>query len=159
MQNLWTSSIRTPFGMFCIKGNHAKIYSTGFYDGTREPYPTENIPPLLREATRQLTAYFAGTLATFSVSMAISGTDFQCRVWQQTLQIPFGETISYKELAFRIGHPQAARAVGRALHYNPLPILVPCHRVISTNGSLTGFAYGIDMKKSLLEHEQQRKLS
>jgi methylated-DNA-[protein]-cysteine S-methyltransferase len=105
-------------------------------------------------ATRaQLTEYFAGERATFELPLAAEGTGFQHKVWNALCEIPYGETISYGELARRIGQPSAARAVGLANGSNPLPIVVPCHRVIGADGSLTGFGGGIERKRWLLAHE------
>jgi methylated-DNA-[protein]-cysteine S-methyltransferase len=101
----------------------------------------------------QLTEYFAGERLTFELSLAAEGTGFQRKVWTELCAIPYGETISYGELARRIGQPTAARAVGLANGSNPLPIVVPCHRVIGADGSLTGFGGGIERKRWLLAHE------
>lgn len=101
----------------------------------------------------QLTEYFAGRLREFEVRLAPEGTEFQKKVWQELGQIPFGTTISYGELARRIGQPAASRAVGAANGQNPISIIVPCHRVIGANGTLTGYGGGIERKKWLLEHE------
>jgi methylated-DNA-[protein]-cysteine S-methyltransferase len=103
----------------------------------------------------QLTEYFAGERAEFDLSLGAEGTDFQHKVWNALCAIPYGETISYGELARRIGQPTAARAVGLANGSNPLPIVVPCHRVIGADGSLTGFGGGIERKRWLLAHEAQ----
>jgi methylated-DNA-[protein]-cysteine S-methyltransferase len=108
---------------------------------------------VLRAAREQLDAYFAGEITTFDLPLGPSGTTFQQRVWSRLREIPFGETISYAELAHRVGDPRAVRAVGGANGRNPLPIVVPCHRVIGADGSLTGFGGGIDRKRWLLEHE------
>jgi methylated-DNA-[protein]-cysteine S-methyltransferase len=103
----------------------------------------------------QLSAYFAGELKAFELPLAPRGSAFQLGVWEQLRRIPYGATISYGELARRIGDASAARAVGAANGQNPLPIVVPCHRVIGADGSLTGFGGGIATKKFLLEHEQK----
>lgn len=107
------------------------------------------------EVCRQLEAYFAGELAGFDLPLAPSGTDFQLRVWEQLRRIPYGQTISYGELARRVGDPNASRAVGAANGKNPISIIVPCHRVIGSTGKLVGFGGGVDTKRYLLEHEQQ----
>lgn len=104
-------------------------------------------------ARAELDAYFAGTLTTFTVPLAATGTSFQQRVWSALRDIPFGETISYLELARRVGDPKAVRAVGGANGRNPIPVIVPCHRVIGADGSLTGFGGGIERKRWLLHHE------
>jgi methylated-DNA-[protein]-cysteine S-methyltransferase len=108
---------------------------------------------LLVEAREQLTEYFAGHLRTFDVPLAPNGTDFQRRVWSALREIPFGTTISYAELARRVSSVAAVRAVGAANGRNPIPIIVPCHRVIGSDGSLTGFGGGLPRKQWLLRHE------
>jgi len=107
------------------------------------------------EVRVQLAAFFAGELTRFDLPLAPHGSAFDLRVWEQLRRIPYGATISYGELARRIGDASAARAVGASNGRNPLPIVVPCHRVIGANGSLTGFGGGIATKKFLLEHEQK----
>ncbi|CAM3771202.1 methylated-DNA--[protein]-cysteine S-methyltransferase [Nocardioides zeicaulis] len=111
--------------------------------------------PVLVEAVRQLSAYFSRELTDFDLPLAPVGTDFQQRVWQQLAQIGYGETASYGEIAGRLGMTNAAsRAVGLANGRNPIPIVVPCHRVIGANGTLTGYAGGLERKQQLLELEQ-----
>jgi methylated-DNA-[protein]-cysteine S-methyltransferase len=103
---------------------------------------------------RQINEFFAGTRQDFDFPLAPKGTSFQKRVWDELLNIPFAETISYGELARRVGNPNASRAVGRANGTNPIAVIVPCHRVIGTNGKLTGYAGGIDLKDKLLNWER-----
>lgn len=107
----------------------------------------------LAECRAQLTAYFAGELREFTLPLAPRGTPFQKSVWSALRRIPFGETLSYGALAASLGHPGSARAVGAANRTNPIGIVVPCHRVIGADGTLTGYAGGIERKKFLLEHE------
>src|SRR5262245_57068248 len=107
---------------------------------------------------RQLAAYFAGDLREFNLPLAPRGTEFQKKVWRELCRIPYGETISYGELARRIGQPGASRAVGLANGRNPIGIIVPCHRVIGADGTLTGYGGGLDRKKWLLEHEKMTAL-
>lgn len=109
----------------------------------------------LGTAIEQLDAYFAGDLHAFDLALAARGTEFRKTVWDELVRIPYGETISYGELARRIGQPSASRAVGAANGANPLPIIVPCHRVIGSSGSLTGFGGGLPIKRWLLDHERQ----
>jgi len=107
----------------------------------------------LPATVRQLSEYFAGTRREFDLPLRLDGTPFQQRVWQSLTEIPYGETWSYGELAKRIGNPNASRAVGLANGSNPIAILVPCHRVIGADGSLTGYGGGLDRKRWLLAHE------
>ncbi|WP_300616586.1 methylated-DNA--[protein]-cysteine S-methyltransferase [Dokdonella sp.] len=109
----------------------------------------------LDAAIGQLEAYFAGDLKAFDLALAADGTPFRHKVWDELLRIPYGETISYGELARRIRQPSASRAVGLANGANPLPIVVPCHRVIGSSGKLTGFGGGLPTKQWLLEHERR----
>ncbi len=111
--------------------------------------------PLLTEAARQLNAYFEGMLTEFDLPLRLDGTAFRMRCWEALRTIPYGETISYGEQAKRIGSPKAVRAVGGANHHNPISIIVPCHRVIGADGSLTGYGGGVDVKEWLLEHEKR----
>ena len=113
----------------------------------------ENSDAVLEACARQLEEYFAGTRHRFDLPLATQGTDFQRSVWAQLTQIPHGEVCSYKDIAVAIGKPKAVRAVGAANGRNPIPIVVPCHRVIGSDGSLTGFSGGIELKKRLLELE------
>jgi methylated-DNA-[protein]-cysteine S-methyltransferase len=101
----------------------------------------------------QLDAYFAGELEEFDLPLALHGTPFQLRVWEQLARIPFAETISYKELALRLGDPKLVRAVGLANGRNPVSIVIPCHRVIGADGTLVGYGGGLDRKRWLLDHE------
>ncbi|HOM42699.1 MAG TPA: methylated-DNA--[protein]-cysteine S-methyltransferase [Bacillota bacterium] len=112
--------------------------------------------PLLKEAARQLKSYFAGELKEFSLPLEPSGTDFMKQVWAALCGIPYGKTATYGEIAERVGRPKAARAVGLANNRNPIPIFIPCHRVIGADGSLTGYAGGLDMKKKLLDLEKDK---
>jgi methylated-DNA-[protein]-cysteine S-methyltransferase len=117
----------------------------------RPDEPAED--PVLVEACRQLQAYFAGELHDFELELEPSGTPYQRRVWEELCRIPFGTTISYGELARRIGRPTACRAVGAANGRNPIAIVIPCHRVIGADGSLTGYGGGLPTKRWLLAHE------
>ncbi len=109
--------------------------------------------PLLQEVRRQLNAYFAGKLKVFDIPYSLEGTPFQQKVWRALCDIPYGTCITYGELAKRIGDPKACRAVGMANGRNPLPIIVPCHRVIGSGGKLTGYTGGLDIKTKLLQIE------
>jgi methylated-DNA-[protein]-cysteine S-methyltransferase len=118
------------------------------------PNLTEN-NTLMPDFADQLAAYFAGTLRTFSVATAAEGAAFSQSVWKACRSIAFGKTTTYGDLARKIDEPTAARAVGQALHHNPLPLIVPCHRVLTASGKLGGFACGVAVKQRLLDHEHQ----
>ncbi len=109
----------------------------------------------LKETIHQLEAYFAGELKQFSLKIAFKGTAFQSLVWNTLRQSTYGETITYSELARQIGKPKACRAVGAAAARNPLPIVIPCHRVVGSNGKLVGFGGGLELKQALLDHEHE----
>ncbi|HIT11704.1 MAG TPA: methylated-DNA--[protein]-cysteine S-methyltransferase [Candidatus Pelethosoma merdigallinarum] len=113
--------------------------------------------PLFQEAQRQLKEYFSGKRKVFKLPIFFQGTPFQEKVWRSLLNIPYGSTKSYQEIAQEIGNEKAVRAVGGAVHRNPLPLILPCHRVIGKNGSLVGFGLGLSTKKWLLEHERLEK--
>ena len=117
------------------------------------PLITPRETSVLREAKKQLEAYFAGKLRSFDVPLRLEGTPFRLRVWEQLQKIPYGQVISYGELARRVGQPNAARAVGGANHHNPISIIVPCHRVIAAGGALGGYGGGLELKRALLKLE------
>ena len=144
-------TIQTPVGLLRLTATETAL--TGVMLNARGTVDRTRPRGVLAEAEQQLTAYFAGRLQTFDLPLALTGTPFQCEVWTMLRHIPFGVTCSYAELADRIGRPKAVRAVGAANGQNPIPIVIPCHRVIGANGSLTGFGGGIKMKAWLLRHE------
>ncbi|MDM1270864.1 methylated-DNA--[protein]-cysteine S-methyltransferase [Acinetobacter indicus] len=113
--------------------------------------------PILLDAQQQLNEYFQGQRQTFELPLDFEGTEFQKKVWQALLNIPFGETRSYRQIAEQVGSPKAVRAVGAANGQNPISIIAPCHRVIGSSGKLVGFAGGLDNKEILLKLEQQQK--
>ncbi len=148
----------TPVGRLTLqaRGDGGGLTSIEFPD-PRHPRPVPEGAVEARapfaEALRQLDAYFAGTLREFDLELAPSGTPFQLEVWRALRAIPYGATRSYLDVAKAIGRPSACRAVGAANGRNPLPIVVPCHRVIGAGGDLTGFGGGLDVKRKLLELE------
>lgn len=146
-----TCTIPTPIGPVCIREKDGAICAIDFTNGDLCPPGTA----LLAEAARQLNAYFAGTLTDFALPIRLEGTAFRMRCWESLQTIPYGETISYGEQANRIGNPKAVRAVGGANHHNPISIVVPCHRVVGADGSLTGYGGGMDKKAWLLANEKQ----
>lgn len=146
--------INTPLGTAVIKGNHQRLSA---FELSRSPLETTTIPEELKEAAKQIDEYFAGKRKQFTLSLDPSGTPFQKKVWHALSDIPYGKTISYLSLARKLGDPKAIRAVAAANGKNPLWVIIPCHRVIGSDGSLTGYAGGLWRKQWLLEHEQPEK--
>lgn len=145
-----TAFVQTPLGVAKIVGNEDGIAVISILETDKV---TTIIPVVLQEAVKQLNDYFAGNRNDFDFKINPSGTDFQQKVWQELLNIPFGKTMSYLDLSKKLGNVKAIRAVAAANGKNPLWIVVPCHRVIGTDGSLTGYAGGLWRKKWLLEYE------
>ena len=147
--------IKTPLGTAEIIGDENGISKISVLDQTIEN--VSEIPGVLQEAVWQLEDYFSGKRNDFTFQLNPSGTEFQKKVWLGLLEIPFGKTMSYQELSIKLGDVKAIRAVASANGKNPLWIVVPCHRVIGTDGSLTGYAGGLWRKQWLLEHENPNK--
>jgi methylated-DNA-[protein]-cysteine S-methyltransferase len=152
--------LKTPIGTLLIAGDADCIRIIGFAINGKpqkpEPDWTRSTRGAVGEAIRQLKEYFAGRRSEFDLPLAPEGTEFQRNVWKRLQEIPYGETISYGELAKRVGNPNASRAVGAANGSNPIPIVIPCHRVIGANGKLTGFGGGLPAKQALLALEAQQ---
>lgn len=151
------STIPSPVGELLLLSDGDRL--TGVYmqqhahwDGMQPHWRRDDAR--LRQARAQLRAYFADELKAFELPIRLQGTEFQERVWNELLNIPFGETVSYGELARRLGQPNASRAVGLANGRNPISIVVPCHRVVGSNGQLTGYGGGLPRKRWLLDHER-----
>lgn len=142
--------IKTPLGIAEITGNSEGLASIKVLD---EGKVSSEIPAELQDSAKQLEDYFNGDLQDFHLKLNPEGTDFQKKVWKKLLEIPYGETTSYLQLSKDLGDEKAIRAVASANGKNPLWIVVPCHRVIGSDGSLTGYAGGLHRKKWLLDHE------
>lgn len=158
---MYYKELASPIGELFLTSNGESL--TGLYLQGQKHFPTQTPDwkefaelDLFIEAEKQLTEYFAHQRQQFNLPLDPIGTAFQNQVWEQLRQIPYGETIAYGTLAQRIGVPTASRAVGAANGRNPIAIVVPCHRVIATNGKLTGYAGGVDRKQWLLQHEQAK---
>jgi methylated-DNA-[protein]-cysteine S-methyltransferase len=151
------SLVNTPVGEMMVIGDDEVVhflhlpdsYVAGAFDADRRATPSA-----VGAAGEQIDAYFAGRLTEFSLPLDPAGTEFQRRVWLALADIPFGVTESYGQLATRVDNPKACRAVGLANGRNPIPLVLPCHRVIGANGSLTGYGGGLELKKRLLDHER-----
>jgi methylated-DNA-[protein]-cysteine S-methyltransferase len=158
---MYYTHLDTPIGPLLIAGDPEAIHCIAFSEARRGRSASDvdpdwvRAPGKLREATSQLRAYFSGKLKHFDVPVTPAGTPFQRQVWTELQAIPYGERLSYGELARRIGKPTASRAVGAANGRNPIPIVIPCHRVVGSSGKLTGFAGGLDTKRALLDLESR----
>ena len=153
---MYYSHMDSPIGRLLLAGDESGLTLISFPEGSRarqaEPDWKRRDPPF-DAAKRQLDNYFQGRLTVFDLDLAPRGTPFQRKVWQTLQRIPYGETTTYGALARRIGRPKASRAVGAANGANPLPIVIPCHRVIGSTGKLTGFGGGLPTKAALLKLE------
>ena len=150
-----TCYVETPLGITKIVGDQDGITHVSILDNSENT--SDNIPESLLECVTQLKAYFNNQLNTFDLKLNPEGTDFQKKVWKQLSKIPYGKTISYLDLAKQLGDAKTIRAAASANDKNPLWIIVPCHRVIGTDGSLTGYAGGLHRKQWLLNHESEYK--
>lgn len=142
-------AVDSPIGILTLESDGSCVISLRFGDQRR------GMPscPVLEQAAQELAEYFSGARRVFTVPLSLRGTEFQRMVWGQLARIPYGETATYAKVAAEIGKPSACRAVGNANNRNPLPIFIPCHRVIGANGSLVGYAGGVAAKRTLLELE------
>jgi methylated-DNA-[protein]-cysteine S-methyltransferase len=159
MTDIRYTHYETPLGLTLLAADECGLRLISFAEGKRPERPESNWqkdPTPFKEVVLQLRAYFAGELKDFDLRLSLIGTDFQLRVWKMLQTIPYGETTSYGQLAYRLGSPNAARAVGLANGSNPIPIIVPCHRVIGSNGSLIGYGGGLPNKKALLALESRQ---
>ena len=153
------STFASPLGDMLLVASGEALRGIYFFGQKYEPQPDEawrdeSRRPVLRAASNQLSEYFRGLRPQFDLTLAPSGTPFQQAVWSAIAAVPWGVTISYTDLARRIGRPESVRAVGAATGRNPLSIVVPCHRIVGAGGALTGYAGGLDRKRALLALEQ-----
>lgn len=147
----------SPIGLIEIAATARGIKSVFFVKMEKRIEESKNSTEALKTSVEQLDEYFRGLRKEFQLDISLDGTVFQNQVWEELQKIPYGETISYKELALRIGKEKAIRAVGHANGMNPISIIIPCHRVIGSNGSLTGYGGGLERKKWLINHEKKFK--
>jgi methylated-DNA-[protein]-cysteine S-methyltransferase len=146
---MFYASYSSPLGAITVSSNGAAVVEVGFCS----PTSSSDSCPIAHHAVQQLHEYFSGKRQHFELPLAPSGTAFQQRVWRALLTVPYGQTASYKDIASQLGDVNAVRAVGMANSRNPIAIIIPCHRIIGTDGSLTGYAGGLDKKQWLLQHE------
>lgn len=145
--------VNTSLGPVILKGDQSGLRSLQFTNHTPPPLSTP-VPSPLEKATDQVEKYFNGSLKSFDLNLNLQGTPFQKAVWKELMEIPWGHRLTYMQLANKLKNPTAVRAVAAAIGKNPLLVVIPCHRVIGSNGSLTGYAAGLQRKQWLLEHEQ-----
>jgi methylated-DNA-[protein]-cysteine S-methyltransferase len=151
MENIFKTTIETPVGYLELAATQDSLLSISF---AKEMVQKSDFQPdVLKETIRQLDEYFIGVRKEFNLKLKPAGTDFQFKVWEQVKKVAFGKTVSYLDIAIKTGSKNNTRAVGLANGKNPIPIIIPCHRVIGVNGKLTGYAGGIEKKKWLLQHE------
>lgn len=158
MNTVHYRTVDSPVGPLTLAGTNGRLRHLRMVEQTYEPSREgwEADDAMFGDAAAQLSAYFSGDLVDFDLDLDLVGTEFQRRVWAALTTIPYGETRSYGEIARQIGVPGASRAVGLANGHNPIGIIVPCHRVIGVNGSLTGYGGGLDRKRQLLAMEKNR---
>ena len=157
MSEICRTRIESPLGPLVLAADDSGLRRITFARGEQEFVASRNEDAgLLQEPIRQLWAYFAGEIEKFDLVLSPAGTPFQQGVWRRLCDIPYGRTISYGELARHIGNPKASRAVGLANGSNPIPIVIPCHRVVGSNGKLTGYGGGLPIKEKLLALEKRQ---
>lgn len=153
MTEQFVQYLTTPIRPLCVMATTDAVTAVTFVDELAE----NSVNSVTEQASAELNAYFSGDLQEFSVNLAPRGTAYQQAVWAKLLTIPFGDTWSYLQLAKALGQPTGSRAVGMANSQNPIAIMIPCHRVIGSNGKLTGYAGGLETKASLLAHENPQR--
>ena len=155
MTGAW-ATIDTPLGELVLEGDERGVTALHLPNLRPALDPARRDPEALAVAVGQVEEYFAGSRRAFDLPLAAAGGGFFLRVWQETSAIPYGETTTYGEIARAVGHPDGARGVGRAMARNPIPIIVPCHRVVGSNGALVGYGGGLERKRLLLDLEAGR---
>ena len=151
MNGQFLATYESPLGTLYLTSNQDALLGVSFYPVISDEY---TIHPVLEMAIEQLDAYFRGKLKHFTIPLALHGTTFQKLVWESLSAIPYGDVVCYQDIANAIGNPKAFRAVGMANNKNPISIIIPCHRVIGKQGSLVGYAGGLERKQWLLSHER-----
>lgn len=149
---LYKLYFKSPIGIIEIETNETSLLSVSIVEEKKKS--SKVIPSIIRDSYRQLNEYFEGKRTEFDLRIDLEGTDFQKRVWNELINIPFGEIDTYKGIAEKIGNPKASRAIGNANNKNKLLIVIPCHRVIGSNGQLNGYRGGVENKEWLLNHEK-----
>ncbi len=152
---MYFSYLESPCGLIKIIATDTKLEEIRFLNHIEQDFTNEN--EITKKFSKELSEYFFQRRKTFSMDLILKGTEFQKEVWNALMEIPYGEVITYKDLAEKIDNPKAYRAVGNANNKNKIPIIIPCHRVIGSKGNLVGYAGGIDLKYFLIEHEKANR--
>lgn len=156
--NTYRAYYKSPIGIIEIEGNEEGVTSLEFMDEYLNNLQQSNkIPDCMKESIVQLDEYFAGKRKKFTTKIVIDGTEFQKKVWNELIKVPYGTTATYKDIAAAVGNIKAVRAVGNTNRNNKIAIIIPCHRIIGSDGSLTGYAGGLHRKEWLIKHEQKYK--
>lgn len=150
--NEYKTYVDSPIGLLLLRATEKKLISIEFVEYKSYEVKENSV---LKKTINQLKEYFNGSRLTFEIPIELNGTDFQKKVWKELQLIKYGKTCAYKEIAIRVNNPKASRAIGNANNKNKIPIIIPCHRVIGSNGKLTGYAGGVNIKKWLLDHEKE----
>lgn len=153
ISKIYSSAKKIPCGFMLLESDGESLTASGFITEAEAAAAREAPDGIISLASRELDAYFAGSLREFSVPLGPEGTPFMLRVWNELRKVPYGRTASYKDVAIACGNSRAVRAVGLANNRNPLPIFIPCHRIIGADGRLSGYGGGTDIKKFLLDLE------
>jgi methylated-DNA-[protein]-cysteine S-methyltransferase len=153
MEDNFHTCYNSLLGWLKLTSNSKSLLSVSFEE--KEGNGSSEIPAILKKSIQQLDEYFNGSRNTFDLQLSPEGTEFQQKIWKLVTSVPYGETTTYLDIAIRSGSEKNTRAVGLAIGKNPIPIIIPCHRIIGSNGKLTGYAGGLERKKWLLLHEQQ----
>lgn len=149
----YSFTYETMIGKLTITATNSLLMSIDFVEPDSKQVNVVETP-FIKEVWKELEEYFIGVRKTFQIPLALKGTPFQQKVWKALMSIPYGKTMTYKQIAEAIGNPKAYRAVGMANNKNPIPIIIPCHRVIGSNGKLVGYAGGLEIKEKLLKMEE-----
>jgi methylated-DNA-[protein]-cysteine S-methyltransferase len=157
MEKICRAYFSSPIGTIEIAGTEKEICSVNFV--MKKTSPKSEYSPALKECLRQLDEYFRGKRKIFELQLRVAGTEFQRNVWQALLDVGYGETASYRDIAAAVGKPKAVRAVGNTNRTNPIGIIIPCHRIIGSSGKLVGYGGGLWRKAWLLRHEQEQAAS
>ncbi|WP_340114330.1 methylated-DNA--[protein]-cysteine S-methyltransferase [Maribellus mangrovi] len=153
MENTFFTYLSSPVGWLKLTGNSNSLLSVSFEE--MEGDGSSELPPILKKSRRQLEEYFEGIRKEFDLKLSPEGTDFQQKIWKLVTNVSYGKTATYHDISVQSGSEKSTRAVGLANGKNPIPIIIPCHRIIGSNGKLTGYAGGLERKRWLLLHEQQ----